>query len=402
MNFALAAAFAIALVLPVGQKDKKRPNDPANDPYTQGDPEILKAAGIVSLGGFDFGKAGWTTTKVDDYLASNEIRWVETEHFKIGFGLDSYKVKLQEKKKIIAELTRLKVFMPKIQPENGTLDPWVRLYLTAQRCEDIYKRFLEITCAESSEFADGTGVYSGGYKGEGPYLGMKEKYEVFIVPNEGTQVTWLNANTGLSIRNTQRWHFTDRGAISVVMHARQGQLRQDAALHGHIAFNLAHNLYDGLNHYSYDTPVWLHEGLAHYMEREVDPEHNSFDSGEGAVADQTSKSNWKPEVLKLINSGEATRMAELMAIKTYSELKLPHHFTTWSIIDFLLQTKPTEFAKYLWAVKRNYDEQGLPTGAKLPDWHRTQFKEILGWSYAEFDEAWRAWVQVEYIKPPGK
>ncbi|MBL8858879.1 MAG: DUF1570 domain-containing protein [Planctomycetes bacterium] len=402
MNLTLAAALALALVVPVGQRDKKRPNDPANDPYTQNDPEILKAAGIVSLGGFDFGKSGWTTTKVDELLASNEIRWVETEHFKIGFALDSYKVKLDEKKKIIAELTRLKAVMPKIQPENGTLDPWVRLYLTAQRCEDIYKRFLEITCAEAAEFADGTGVYSGGYKGEGPYLGMKEKYEVFILPTEGAQVTWLNANTGLSIRNTQRWHFTDRGAISVVMHARQGQLRIDAALHGHIAFNLAHNLYDGLNHYSYDTPVWLHEGLAHFMEREIDPEHNSFDSGEGAVANVTSKSNWRPEVVKLINSGEATRMAELMALKTFSELKLPHHFTTWSMVDFLMATRPTEFAKYLWAIKRNYNEQGLPTGSKLPDWHRDQVKEIFGWSYAEFDEAWRTWVLAEYTKPPGK
>ncbi len=402
MSCTLTAALALALLAPLGDGDKKRPQDPVNDPYTQNDPVVLKGAGIVSLGGFDFGKTGWTTTKCDEFMVANELRWIETAHFKIGFGLGSYKPKLEEKKKIIAELTRLKLVLPKIQPETGVLDPWLRLHLTAQRCEDIYKRFCEISFAEADQFPDGSSVYSGGYRGEGPYLGMKEKFEILIMPTEASQVSWLLENAGLRIRNTQRWHFIDRGAISVVMHAQQGQLRNDAALHGHIAFNLAHNLYDGLNHYSYDTPVWLHEGLAHYMEREIDPEHNSFDSGEGAVADMTSKGNWKPEVVKLINSGEATRMAELLQLKNFSDLKLVHHFVTWSMIDFLLKTKPTEFGKFLWALKRNYDGQGLPTGANLHDWHRKIFKEQLGWSYAEFDEAWRAWVLVEYTRPPGK
>lgn len=404
MNLALAAALALGLSLPLGDKDqsKKKPTDPANDPYTQNDPAALQAAGIVSLGGFEFGKSGWTTTKCDEFMVANDLRWIETAHFKIGFGLGEYKPKLDEKKKIIAELTRLKAVLPKVQPETGVLDPWLRLHLIAQRCEDVYKRFCELTEADKFEFFDGKGVPTGPYRGQGPYLGMKQKFELMILPSEAAQVTWLLENAGLRIKNTQRWHFVDRGAITVVMHAQQGQLRNDAALHGHIAFNLAINLYDGLNHYGYDTPVWLHEGLAHLLEREIDPDHNSFDSGEGAVADMTSKGNWKPEVVKLVNSGEATRMAELLQLKNYSDLKLVHHFTTWSMVDFLVKTKPGEFKNYLWALKRNYNEQGVPTGANLPDWHRKCFKEHLGWSYAEFDEAWRAWVLVEYTRPPGK
>lgn len=402
MNFALCAALLVPLLAGGGDKDKKDPTDPKNDPYTENDPAVLKAAGIVSLGGFEFGKSGWTTTKCDEFMVANDLRWIETAHFKIGFGLDSYKPKLDEKKKIIAELTRLKLVLPKVQPEVGVLDPWLRLHLTAQRCEDIYKRFVEITNSAEVQFPDGQGPSVGVYRGDGPYLGMRHKYEILIMPSEASQVSWLLENAGLRIKNTQRWHFIDRGAITVVMHAQQGQLRNDAALHGHIAFNLAHNLYDGLNHYSYDTPVWLHEGLAHYMEREIDPKHNSFDSGEGAVADMTSKDDWRPEVVKLVNSGEATRMAELLQLKNFSDLKLPHHFVTWSMVDFLLKTKPSEFAQFLWALKQNYTAQGIPTGEKLLDWHRTIFKEKLGWSYAEFDEAWRAWALTEYTRVPGK
>lgn len=402
MNLALFALLAVPLLVGGGDKDKKKPTDPANDPYTQNDPEVLKVAGIVSMGGFEFGKSGWTTTKCDEFMVANDLRWIETEHFKIGFGLDAYKPKLEEKKKIIAELTRLKLVLPKVQPEVGILDPWLRLHLIAQRCEDIYARFVEITNSGSIQFPDGKTPSVGVYRGDGPYLGMRHKYEIFILPSEASQVGWLLENAGLRIKNTQRWHFIDRGAITVVMHAQQGQLRNDSALHGHIAFNLAHNLYDGLNHYSYDTPVWLHEGLAHYLEREIDPKHNSFDSGEGAVADMTSKEDWKPEVVKLVNSGEAARMAELLQLKNFSDLKLPHHFTTWSMVDFLLKTKPAEFAQFLWALKQNYTPEGIPTGANLLDWHRSIFKEKLGWSYAEFDEAWRAWVLTEYTRPPPK
>ncbi len=378
------------------KSDKKRPNDPSLCTVCQNDALQLEAGGIVSHGEFVFGKKDGNTEKTDRHLLTLDIKWIETAHFRIGFALGPYKVKLEEKKKFLGEFTQLQKAFPKVLPETTILDPWLRTHLYAQRCEEIYTRFLEIVDGKGATFADGSGVYRGAYQGEGPYLGMKEKYEILIVPNEAAHVDFLLENAGLRIRNTQRWHFVDRGAFTISMHAQQGNLRSDAGLHGHVGFNLAHNLFDGLNHYSYDTPVWLHEGLAHFMEREIDPKNNSFDGGEGAVADMTSKSNWKPEVLKLISGDEAPRMAELMALKNFGELKLPHHFTTWSMVDFLITTKPKEFGSFLWAIKRNYDAQGAPTGSNLPDWHRKQFKEVLGWSYAEFDSAWRDWAQVAY------
>ncbi|MBL8863506.1 MAG: hypothetical protein JNK02_16070 [Planctomycetes bacterium] len=396
----VAAATCLLLAAPVAQAaqkgEKKRPNDPTLCSVCQADPLLMEAGGIVAHGGFPFGKKGNDTEKTDKHLATLDIRWIETKNFRIGFALGSHKVKQDEKKKFVGELTKLKAAFPKVLPETGLLDPWLRLHLYAQRCEEIHARFLEIVDGRSATFPDGTGAWRGAYQGEGPFLGMKDKYEVLIVPNEAAHVDFLLENAGLRIRNTQRWHFVDRGAITVSMHAQQGNLRNDAGLHAHVAFNLAHNLYDGLNHYSYDTPIWLHEGLAHFMGREVDPRNNSFDGGEGAVADMTSKSNWKPEVMKLIAAGEAPRMAELMALKNFGELKLVHHFTTWSMVDFLVTTKPREFGAFLWAIKRNFDANGAPTGANLPDWHRRQFREVLGWSYAEFDQAWRDWVQVAY------
>lgn len=401
MRCAIAIAIASTLATPALAQKKKPAVDPATCPYCHNDPALLQAAGLVSHGGFAFGATD--TGRVDDLLIGSEIRWIETPNFRIGFALGPHRVKFEEKKKFIAELTRLAVALPDVKPDTAIIDPWLRTHLFAQRAEDIHKRFLELIHGEDFKFADGSGKWEGDYKGEGPYLGMRDKYEVLFLPTEAMHTKFLTEHAGLQIKNSQRWHFIDQGKISLIAHTEQGQLRVDEALHAHLAFNLAHNLYDGLLHYSYDTPVWLHEGLAHVFEREVSPNYNSFDSGEGAVAEMSSKANWKPEVMKLIAGDQAPRMAELVSLKSFAELKLPHHFTTWSMIDYLLKTQPDALTKFLWAMKSCKDERGIPTGANLLEYQRQKFKECFEMSYAEFDEAWRNWAMVNYKPaPPGK
>ena len=396
---------AVLLAAPAdGQKKDKdlRPNDPSTCPYCLNDPALMQAAGIVSHGGFEFGKND--TAKIDAFLTTSDLRWIETPMFKIGFGLGPQKVKFEEKKKLFAELSRLAAVLPAVKPETTTLDPWLRAHLYAQRCEDVLARFLKVMGAEGAQYADGSGAYTGTYLGEGPYLGQKAKYEFMVLPSEPLYVQFLVEHVGQSLRVGYRWHNVARGAIGYYCHGQEGQLRQDSALHGNVAFNLTHNLYDGYYHYTYDTPIWLHEGLAHVMEREIDERNNTFDSGEGGIANMTSKANWKPDVLRLIASGEAPRMAELMQIKSYAELELRHHFVTWSLVDYLLASNPEGFAAFLRSMKLCMDPTlNIPSGANLPEWHRTKFKEHLGMSYAEFDEAWRAWAQLNYktVGPKG-
>ena len=403
---ALVAVLALAAPVLAGQgkpaKPPKpsRPNDPIGCPYCFNDPALMAAAGIVSHGGFEFGKTD--TKRVDAALPSCDIRWIETPNLKIGFGIGSQKVKFEEKKKMLAELTRLAAVLPEVVPESTILDPWLRAHLYAQRCEDIHARFLVLMGAKGAQFADGSGTYTGDYRGEGPYLGQKAKYEVLVLPSESAHTQFLTDHAGEPLKVSHRWHNVGRGAIGIYCHAQQGQLRQDGALHGHIAFNLAHIFYDGFNHYTYDTPVWIHEGIAHALEREVDERYNSFDSGEGGVAEMTSKANWKPDVLRLISSGEAPRMTELLKLSSFAELKLPHHYTTWSMIDYLIKTNPEGLGAFLRAMKTNLDSRGVPSGENLADHHRKVFKEHLGMSYAEFDEAWRAWVLLNYRGPGPK
>lgn len=370
----------------------KASNDPSTCPYCEGDPELMAKAGIVSHGGFEFGTTD--TAGTEGVIPTSDIRWIETEHFELGFALGSYKVTQSEKKKIRAELTELAEVLPAVQPKEKVLDPWLRTHLFAQRLEKTWDRFLEIMQVSEDDFPDADTPWMVGepYRGEGPYLGQKGKYEVLVVPTEAVHVMYLRDQFGLSFRKTQRWNVVDRDTLTLIIHAQDGDLRVDTSLHGHVVFNLAINMLDGYKHYSYDTPNWIREGLAHFMEREISTEYNSFDSGEGAIANMTRKSDWIPEVKKMIRAQGAPRMAELLALRSFAEFELEHHFATWSMTVYLIQEHAAGYACLNDRLHGLVGDDGIADSSKMEDKHRDAFKECLGMSYVEFDRAWAEWA----------
>ncbi|MEM7310893.1 MAG: hypothetical protein AAF682_29760 [Planctomycetota bacterium] len=392
---ALAVLALLALVAPLAAQDKKARNDPTSCPYCGNDPGVMMRAGLVGHGPFEFGAPDNDTASVGGFLIA-DVYWLESEHFEIGLALAPYKVPQKEKNKIRAELTELAEVLPNVDPKAKVLDEWLRLHLFAQRSEKVWDRFLEIMQKDEDFFpAEGSRwVLGTPYAGEGPYVGQRGKYEVLLLTSEAEHVAFLKEQFGLSIRRTQRWNVTDpaRDTITVTIHLDQGSLKKDTALHGHLAFNLAHNLLDGYKHYSYDTPLWIHEGLAHFMEREVTTRYNTFDSTEGALAEETRKSKWIPEVKKLLSAGDAPRLAELMGLQSYAAFELRHHFATWSMIDFLIQAHPDGFACLNDKLHGRKTPEGYADSANLRDAHRQAFKECLGMSYAQFDQAWKEWV----------
>jgi hypothetical protein len=286
-----------------------------------------------------------------------------------------------------------------VDPKQKILDPWLRAHLYAQRVEEIWDRFLVLMQVEESAFPpvpETKWKMQGKYMGTGPYLGQSGKYEVLLLPSEAASVLFLEKQFGLIIKMSQRWNVIPKDTLILVAHAGQGQLREDAAMHNHVAFNLAINLLDGYKHYSYETPIWIREGLAHLMEREISPEYNTFDSSEGAVAEMTRQTDWEPEVRKLVAAGRHVRMAELIALKDYAGLTQAYHYTTWSMVDYLVRTNPDGFACLNDRLHGITNAEGMTDGSNMPDRHREAFKECLGVSYPEFDAAWAAWVQATY------
>ncbi|HJO25673.1 MAG: hypothetical protein CMK00_09025 [Planctomycetes bacterium] len=362
-----------------------------------GEAEAMAAGGIVSHGPFDFGETD--SQEVDKTLGSARIIWIETAHFEIGMALGPYKIPTAEKEKLRGELERLALVYPEIKPKKvRVIDVWLRAHLYAMRSEDTWNRMLEVLQVEESDFPpkETTWLIGTPYWGQGPYIGQVGKYETLILPSEALSLKFLSHYFGLMIRRSQRWNVIARDTLTLTMHSQQGGLRAEPALHGHLVFNLTHNLVDGFKHYTYETPIWLHEGLAHYMEREIDPRFNTFDSSEGAASEKTRKARWKPEVRKLVAADEAPRLAELLRIRSYGDLTLEGHYATWSMIDFLLSEHPDFIGQLLGAIKGIVRDGKFGDATLIPEIHREVFKQRLGMTYARFDAAWGAWVIENY------
>jgi hypothetical protein len=374
------------------RQDPPARNAPESDPYTRNDPALLAAAGLVSLGGFEF--ATTDTAEIDRRLPLADIRWIETAHFEIGFALGPEKPRREDKKKLERELAALRLVLPDVPEKPRSLDPWLRAHLFARRAEAVYARVEEILRVSAADFPAVPGPYDNTKKfmGVGPHLGQGGKYEVLLLPSEGLGNQFLRHYFGLQVFQSQRWNVVDRNTLIAVLVADGGTLDTDAGMHGHLAFNLAINLLDGYKFYAYDLPIWMREGLGHLLEREISPDYNTFDADEGSEGVRTNSSDWLGEVRSLLRKGEAPTLSSLVRMRSYAELDLPRHFACWSMVQYLVEVHGPGFACLLDRLKGLLDERGVPDGSDLLDHHRDGFRDCLGLSYAEFDAAWAQWV----------
>lgn len=379
-------------------RDKPR-TDPANDPYTKGgDAELMKAAGYVSMSSMEFGPKGETSDSIGEFLSYIDLRFIETAHFRLGIALPKIKVTGSERDKLREELTRLKEKLPDIDPRIRVLDPWLRAHLYAQRLEDHYDKMLGFLKVTQEDFTGNPDGWDGRskYMGIGPYFGQKGKFEVTIFPSEGAHRDFMTKKLGLTSKLTQQHNYFDRDTLTLITHTDQEQLRVDEALHGHLVHSVTQILLKCYKHYSYEPPIWVIEGCAHYFERQLNPRFNSFTSSEGGPPVKIRKEDWSDPVLKLVSSKKAPSIASIMAKRSFAELDKNDHLFSWSVIDFLEKAHPGYLAKYFDVISALKNDQGIDDASELPNVQRALFKDELGMSYPEFDLAWAAWVEENY------
>ena len=386
---------ALLIGLAPTKDDDLPPNAPELNPYLGTDLSLMDEAGFVSLGGFEFGTTD--TGAVDKLLPSADIRWIETEHFELGFGLPRYKASAKERKRIEAELAVLRETLPDLPRKGSKLDPWVRAILFADRIEKVHARVLELLQVTDEDFPSGEANWTSpeDYFGWGPHLGQRGKYELLILPGENKSRDYLRETFGVIVFATQRWNVLDRDSLIIVFNDASDGLNRDPNMHAHVAYNLAINLLDGYRHYSYDIPVWLSVGFGHLIEREINPYYNTFDQSEGGETIDARESDWHKQALKLAAAEEVPSIAKLMRIDDYGDLTFDMHVISWSYIQYLSQVHPEEFAKIFARIKSLLNEENIPDGSGLPDHLREAFSEELGMSYGKFQAAWQEWLQSE-------
>lgn len=405
----LTLTVGTTLVSPVEAQDRNRGLPRYKiDPYTKNDPEIMEHLGYVSYGPFEFGQRGrdpLTTDVLDEQYPDEELLWVETEHYRIGLGLETDAVPQNPERKALirAELERLKERgLPRVNPKARRLDRWLRLHLYAQRIEDHYaemERLYGVTDETFPQDAEQRMSWPGDYAGEGPFLGQKNKFLILLFEHQGPFEGFMRDFLGRRSKLGQHWNFIEVDSLIYTYCAESveddGRLKKDEPMHAHVIHSITHQLVDGYMHYSYDLPVWIRSGLAHYFERQVTPKFNSFLRGEGSTP--FGRVDWKFEKVarKLIVKDEVTPFSALNRKREYAELTFEDHVLAWSRMQYLLTLGDEKFATFMRLSKTQVDKQGQVSD-NIVEGVRDALKEAYGMSPLTLDERWKAWALETY------
>ncbi len=204
------------------------------DPYSGNDPDLMRQAGIISTGNM-YWADGHTTKDIQDNLGHVKIIWAETAHFKIGCSLPSYAIDKNsklEKSKLRDELKTLSSVLPDIKVKTKQLDSWLRLYLYLQRAEGLYSETQELLGLTDKDFPSGPGeLVEGRYMGEGPYLGMTNKFTLMLFEKKSSLGRYRNGFLGASGSAPIRFMYPQDGCLLFAVAQETDGVSSDTSLH---------------------------------------------------------------------------------------------------------------------------------------------------------------------------
>ncbi len=400
LRLAAAALSLAALAAPRAQTVRV---EAGPDPYTNGEPEALAKAGYVSFGPFPFG-TGHTTAQVEELLGTEPLIWIETAHFRIGCALPALELKGREEwsrdwiAKTRDEIAELRKVLPGIQKKPKVLDPWLRAHLIAWRLEQLYAGVLENLGRTDDWFprtADDP-TAAAAYRGLGPYLGMKEKFAVLLLQQGASHARYTRAYHGAEIDQPIRYHDIEFGSMywGCSEETANGLFRNDMALHAHLNFNVAHNLYTCYRGFGHHLPAWLATGLGHWHSRRVSPRFPTFDRRYDEDRKMRSAFwEWDKRVHGLTKHDVFEPLDAFLDRANAGDFGLEQHIQSWALVDFLIETRRAETFAFVHALKEPFHaRRRVPTEQELRVRQRDALRDQLSFDAAALEAAWREHV----------
>jgi hypothetical protein len=393
----LAAALLLGLAPTLSparaQEDSKPEEVEAVDPYSRGERAALDRAGYVSFGPFPWCE-GLTSDRIQRELGGVPMLWVETAHFRIGATLATYKLPGDqiEKRKLDAEIARVRELFPGCKPPAGKLDPWLRLHLYARRIESVHADLLRGFGVGADEFGP---AQAGGPArlASGPWLGMAMKPTVLLCERRSTLARFVRLALGRDTTDPIRERLPGQTMfLGISAEAvRSWSQELDAALHAQVAADVALNLIDGFRDQGLFAPVWFKYGWAHVEARAADERFALY--ARSAAREERDAWKWEPRVQALVGNAFAPTWKEMAGWSRFEDLTGPGHLTAWSKVTWMLAQGAKPMRAYLLAVTEPLPSpRPADLAAFLRDRQLAALEQVFGQPPAQLEDAWRRWA----------
>lgn len=389
-----------APLAPAQDKGKEPELPPAVDPYTAADPAAMQKAGYVAFGNFSFGgKAGGTAT-IQNTVGGMPILWVETAHFKIGSTLPECRTPSdpERKKVVVEELRRLRERIPTVNDKTKKLDPWLRLHLYALRLEDLYAEFQRLAGVTDASFPKQRGeLIDGKFVGDGPYLGMEDKFGVLLFEKTGTVGRYFQSYAGRSTNTSMRWCFDEPRCLvyGTAQELFKDEKDVDTALCADVTYGMVQSFVEGFQAYSHVPPPWLNVGLARWFARRVDPQHLRLLGVQGYNANDDDQWKFEERLYGRAKSDFFPPAERAVQMTDMAAMDFTDHMMAWSRVDFLLSLGEAQFGRFLDGVKGQL-QYGQDQAKYVQDLQLAALKDVYGFDLAAFDAGWKAYVLKNY------
>ncbi len=367
------------------------------DPYTEGEMDRMDKLGYERFSGFMW-RDGHLTGQVAETLGGMPVLWVETEHFKIGSTLTSYRFSEDsiEKKRLEAELKTFKKRLGKVKLPKRKLDAWLRLHLYAQRLEQLYDDL-------EADF----GIQPDDYTGHGPNFGRSTKFLVLLCERRSEFKRYLSRYVQVDGDFSFRcgWDDGDRGfvinneAVQDLYDAESAETPRDTVLLANIISGLSMTMIEGYRLRYDGLPLWISTAVGHRCVRRIDPR---WVTGYGLAKERTIGEDdykWEPRVRNLAKNEFFISTRDMFGISTYEEMHTRDHMVLWSRLEYLLDEADGSPRGFLNALALA-PPTGTPEDVKaaLVERQVASLLEHYGVSPEELDEAWSKWVLKTYDK----
>jgi hypothetical protein len=135
-------------------------------------------------------------------------------------------------------------------------------------------------------------------------------------------------------------------------------------------------------------------GLAHWHSRRVTPRFPTYDRKDDNDKEaRTLFWEWNLRVRGLLKNNAFEPVAAILERPSAGAFGIEQHIQSWALVDFLMTDQKVQAMKFVHDLKAPmFGRRRPPTDAELSARQLECLQQCLGWTPAQFEQAWRAYA----------